>query len=146
MPRPQTQALLVLAMVLTLVGSACAGSAGSTPTHAPVAAAPSSPAPAPSPSPVRTATPVRISGPTFILIRAPDITAGARLNFQGQGFEPGEQTTVTIEDTRGTVEAPLDPVTISKDGNLDEVSVVVPDGIGRGDHVLHVIGVTSARS
>src|SRR6266446_1450592 len=112
--RPQTHALLVLAPVLMLGGSACAGTAGATPTNAPVAAASSSPvrgpAPAPSPSPVRTATPVRISGPSFILIRAPDITAGARLNFQGQGFEPGEQTTVTIEDARGAAEAPLDPV------------------------------------
>jgi len=68
------------------------------------------------------------------------------LNFQGQGFEPSEQTTVTVEDAHGVLEASLDPVTISKDGNLDEVSVVVPDGIGRGEHVLHVSGVSSRRS
>jgi hypothetical protein len=150
MLRPQAHGLLLLAAVLTLVAAACTGTAGQTPTNVPIAAASSAPArapsPGPSPSPVRTATPVRFSGPTFILIRAPDITVGARLNFQGQGFDPGEQTTVTIEDARGTVESPLDPVTISKDGNLDEVSVVIPDGIGRGDHVLHVVGDTSGRS
>jgi hypothetical protein len=150
MLRPQAHGLLLLAAVLTLGATACTATAGQTPTNVPIAAAPSAPArapsPGPSPSPVRTATPVRFSGPTFILIRAPDITAGARLNFQGQGFDPGEQTTVTIEDARGTVESPLDPVTISKDGNLDEVSVVIPDGIGRGDHVLHVVGDTSGRS
>jgi hypothetical protein len=95
---------------------------------------------------MRTATPVAISGPTFLLIRAPNITAGARLNFQGQGFMAGEEATVTIEDGQGQVEAPLDSVTISKDGNLDEVSVVLPDAIGRGDHVLHVTGAASNRS
>jgi hypothetical protein len=87
-----------------------------------------------------------LSGPTFVLIRAPDITAGARLNFQGQGFLPGEQTALAIEDARGNVEAPLDPVMISKDGNLDEVSVVIPDGVGRGEHVLHVSGASSGKS
>ena len=87
-----------------------------------------------------------MKGPTFLLIRAPSITAGARLNFQGQGFLAGEEAVVTIEDGQGSVEAPLDPVTISKDGNLDEVSVVIPDGIGRGDHVLHVTGASSNRS
>jgi hypothetical protein len=74
------------------------------------------------------------------------MTAGARLNFQGQGFLPGEQATATIEDGQGQTEASLDPVTISKDGNLDEISVVLPDTIGRGDHVLHISGVTSGRS
>jgi hypothetical protein len=74
------------------------------------------------------------------------MTAGARLNFQGQGFLPGEQTTVAIEDAQGNPEAPLDPATISKDGNLDEVSVVIPDGIGRGEHVLHVSGASSGKS
>ncbi len=95
---------------------------------------------------MRSPTPIRFSGPTFILIRAPDITAGARLNFQGQSFEPNEQTTVIVENAQGAAEASLDPVTISKDGNLDEVSVVVPDGIGRGEHVLHISGVSSGRS
>jgi len=150
MLRPEAHGLLLLAAVLTLGTTACTATVGQTPTNVPIAAASAvaarAPSPGPSPSPVRTATPVRFSGPTFILIRAPDITAGARLNFQGQGFDPGEQTTVTIEDARGTVESPLDPVTISKDGNLDEVSVVIPDGIGRGDHVLHVVGDTSGRS
>jgi hypothetical protein len=86
------------------------------------------------------------SGPTFVLLRASQITAGARLNFQGQGFAPAEQATVTIEDAGGAVEATLDPVTISQDGNLDEVSVPVPDGIDRGQHALHVVGVSSGRS
>jgi hypothetical protein len=68
------------------------------------------------------------------------------LNFQGQGFLAGEQVAVTLEDPRGMAEASLDPVTISRDGNLDEVSVVLPDEIGRGDHVLHVSGASSGRS
>ena len=148
---PRSLACAFLGPALVLVGAACAGAAGPPPANAPIAALASPgvsrPAsPGPSPSPVRTATPVRVNGPTFILIRAPDLTAGARLNFQGQGFEASEQTTVTIEDARGAVESPLDPVTISKDGNLDEVSVVVPDGIGRGEHVLHVAGASSGRS
>src|SRR5229473_165693 len=151
MPRPQVHVLLVPVALLALVGTACAGALGRTQTNTPIAAV-ASPglvppaAPGPSPSPVRTASPTRFNGPTFILIRAPDITSGARLNFQGQGFEPSEQTAVTIEDAHGTVEASLDPVLISKDGNLDEVSVVVPDGIGRGEHVLRVAGVSSGRS
>ena len=95
---------------------------------------------------MRTATPIPFSGPTFILIRAPDITAGARLNFQGQGFLPSEQATATIEDAQGHTEATLDPVTISSDGNLDEVSVIVPDGIGRGEHTLRVSGTSSGKS
>src|SRR6266851_4482247 len=148
---PRSLACAFLGPALVLVGAACAGAAGPPPANAPIAALASPgvfrPAsPGPSPSPVRTATPVRVNGPTFILIRAPDLTAGARLNFQGQGFEASEQTTVTIEDARGALESPLDPVTISKDGNLDEVSVVVPDGIGRGEHVLHVAGASSGRS
>ncbi len=148
---PRSLACAFLGPALVLVGAACAGAAGPPPANAPIAALASPgvsrPAsPGPSPSPVRTATPVRVNGPTFILIRAPDLTAGARLNFQGQGFEASEQTAVTIEDARGAVESPLDPVTISKDGNLDEVSVVVPDGIGRGEHVLHVAGASSGRS
>ena len=36
-------------------------------------------------------------------------------------------------------------MTITKDGNLDEVSVL-PDSVDRGDHLLHVVGVTSGRS
>src|SRR5437763_3653653 len=103
MPRRRAGVLL-LASLLAWTGSGCAGiAAGRAPVSTPVAAVASPgvarPAsPGPSPSPVRTATPIPFSGPTFILIRAPDITAGARLNFQGQGFLPSEQATATIED------------------------------------------------
>ncbi|MBV9172709.1 MAG: hypothetical protein JOZ81_21775, partial [Chloroflexi bacterium] len=96
---------------------------------------------------MKSPTPARAhAGPTFLLIRAPQITAGARLNFQGQGFQADEQASVTVENAQGDTEVTLDPVTISKDGNLDEVSVVPPDGVGRGDHVLHVVGETSGLS
>jgi hypothetical protein len=98
-----------------------------------------------SPTPQSSPTAPAVKGPTFILIRAPEITAGARLNFQGQGFLPNEQASVTIATLQGEVEATLDPVTISKDGTLDEVSIVLPDGIGRGDHVLRVSGASSGR-
>src|SRR5258708_28749318 len=82
MLRPQAHGLLLLAAVLTLGATACTATAGQTPTNVPIAA-PSAvtaraPSPGPSPSPVRTATPVRFSGPTFILIRAAGITAGVR--------------------------------------------------------------------
>jgi hypothetical protein len=139
--------LIAVAAAMLAVGTVACGS--------PTLAKPSTPAAVglakvasavPSPSPVATATPLPISGPTFILIRAREITAGARLNFQGQGFLPGEQTTVTIENAQSQPEASLDPVTISKDGNLDEVSIVLPGEIGRGDHFLHVSGDTSQRS
>jgi hypothetical protein len=103
-------------------------------------------APVASPSPLSSPTPLAIKGPTFILIRAPEITAGARLNFQGQGFLPNEQAAVTIETPQSQVEATLDPSTISKDGNLDEVSIALPDSIGRGDHLLRVSGATSGRA
>src|SRR5919204_2866167 len=146
---PRQHLLVPVLLLLAVVSAACAAGPGATePT--PPAVATTGPAraasPPPSPSPVRTATPIAVSGPTFVLIRAPNITAGARLNFQGQGFLAGEEATVTIENGQGQVEAPLDPVTISKDGNLDEVSVVLPDGVGRGDHVLHVTGASSNRS
>jgi hypothetical protein len=97
---------------------------------------------------VKSPTPVRAhpAGPTFLLIRAPQLTAGARLNFQGQGFQANEQATVTVENAQGQTEQALDPVSISKDGNLDEVSVVLPDTVGRGDHVLHVVGDSSGLS
>jgi hypothetical protein len=81
-----------------------------------------------------------------VLLRASELTAGARLNFQGQGFAPAEQATVTIEGASGAVEATLDPVTISQDGNLDEVSLPLPDGIAGGQHTLHVVGASSGRS
>jgi hypothetical protein len=95
---------------------------------------------------VKSPTAVRKTGPTFVLIRAPQITAGARLNFQGQGFQADEAATVTIENPQGQTEVSLDDGTISKDGNLDELSVVLPDGVGRGDHVLRVVGQTSGLS
>ena len=143
--------VLTRVALLALLCAACGSAAQATQATGPAGTvARSGPAraasPVPSPSPVATATPLPISGPTFILIRAPDITAGARLNFQGQGFLAGEQAVVNVENDQGQVEAPLDPVTISRDGNLDEVSVVLPDGIGRGDHVLHVSGPSSGRS
>jgi hypothetical protein len=59
---------------------------------------------------------------------------------------PGEQAAVTVDDASGEVEVSLESATISKDGNLDEVSVVLPDGIGRGDHVLYVSGASSGKS
>src|SRR5258708_30368682 len=90
MLRPQAHGLLLLAAVLTLGATACTATAGQTPTNVPIAAASAvaarAPSPGPSPSPVRTATPVRFSGPTFILIRAPDITAGGPPNVSGPGL------------------------------------------------------------
>ena len=68
------------------------------------------------------------------------------MNFLGQGFTAGEQAAVTIEDAQGDVEASLDPVTISKDGNLDEVSTIVPGGLAPGEHLLHLSGQSSGRS
>ena len=68
------------------------------------------------------------------------------MNFQAQGFAAGEQATVTIEDLQGNVEATLDPVVMTKDGNLDEVSVIVPAGLGPGEHLLRLSGQTSGRS
>src|SRR6266851_5706689 len=144
--------LAVLASLLALASAACAGAPRDpsvttvTATAVPTVGSTRQTAAVPSPSPQRTATPTAVTGPTFILVRAPNITVGARLNFQGQGFLAGEDASVSIETGQGQMEAPLDPVTISKDGNLDEVSVVLPDGIGRGDHVLHVTGTTSKRS
>jgi hypothetical protein len=81
-----------------------------------------------------------------VLLRSTDITTGARINYQAQGFAPSEQTNVTIEDPQGDVEASLDSATMNQDGNLDEISVTVPEGLGPGEHLLHVIGLTSGRS
>ena len=146
----RTPLLIVAAGAVAMMTAACGAERPMAPaaSNAPgaTAAAARAASPLPSPSPVPTATPLAISGPTFVLIRAPDITAGARLNFQGQGFLAGEQAAVSIEDAQGAVEASLDPATISRDGNLDEVSIVLPDGIGRGDHMLHVSGATSGRT
>jgi hypothetical protein len=128
------QTFVVLVMVLLC--AACT----STPRRP--AAVVASPAASPRPSP----TAARVAAPAFVLLRSTEITTGARMNFQGQGFSAGEQATVTIEDAQGTVEATLDPVVITKDGNLDEVSVIVPDGLGPGEHLLHVTGLDSHRS
>src|SRR5262245_1775647 len=70
-----------------------------------VAAATLQPTPAPSPTP----KPL-VQGPSFVLLRAKDVTADARLNFMGQGFAPGEPTVVTIEDSLGAVEKTLEPI------------------------------------
>jgi hypothetical protein len=135
------------AVLLGLLCSACGGIASAVPTPAARPGTPvAGPRPSPSPVPAKSPTPRAPTAPAFLLIRAPQITAGAHLNFQGQGFLADEQATVTIETTQGETEATLEPVTISKDGNLDEVSVVLPDGIGRGDHFLHAVGVSSNRS
>ena len=141
-------AVAVAVAALSLASAACGSPAQGVPAPAaPVAAAaPARPSPQASPSPMATATAVAFHGPTFILIRAPDLTAGARLHFQGQGFAAGEQAAVSVEDPHGQPEATLDPVTISKDGNLDEVSVALPADVGRGDHVLHVTGTSSGRA
>ena len=71
---------------------------------------------------------------------------GSPPQLPGPGIQPDEQATVSVEDAQGHTEASFDPATISKDGNLDELSLVLPDSIGRGDHVLHVVGNTSSRS
>jgi hypothetical protein len=151
MPRRAPAAFPLSVALLALAGAACSADVGPGRTSSPVAVVASasptrSASPAPSPSAAPTATAIVFNGPAFVLLRSRQITAGARLNFQGQGFLPGEQAAVTIEDSHAAVEATLDAVTISKDGNLDEVSVNVPDGLGRGDHVVRVAGITSGRS
>ena len=137
---------LIGAGLLILVTTGCGGAPSTVASVSGTQVPARSASQAPSPSPVKSPSARTINGPTFVLIRAPQLTAGARLNFQGQGFQPDELASVAIENAQGQVEAPLDPVTISKDGNVDEVSVVLPDNIGRGEHVLHVTGSASARS
>src|SRR5690349_19683762 len=110
----------VVAVVMILLCVACA----SSPTR-PAPRVVASPSASARPSP----TVPRATAPAFVLLRSTEITTGARMNFQGQGFSAGEQATVTIEDAQGTVEATLDPVVMSKDGNLDEVSIILPDGL-----------------
>src|SRR5262249_19734580 len=107
--------------------------------------APASLAATASPSPRRSPTGMP-SAPAFVLMRSNEITTGARMNFQAQGFSPGEQANVTIETTQGDVETTLDPVTIAKDGTLDEVSVIVPGGLPPGDHQLRIAGLSSGRT
>ena len=97
-----------VALLLALLSSACSGISSAVPTPAARPATPIA-APSPSPAPLKTATPRAASGPVFVLIRAPQITAGARLNVQGQGFQADEQATVTVETTQGQAEAELDP-------------------------------------
>ncbi len=98
------------------------------------------------PAPGPTATPEPERGPIFILLRAEEVTADARLNFLGQGFLNGEKAAVTVEDAQGHVEARLDTVNAAKDGRIDEVSVPVPSGLAPGPHVLRIAGTTSGRS
>jgi hypothetical protein len=97
----------------------------------------------PSPTAIPTTPP---KGPLFVLLRAKELTADARLNFQGQGFAPFEKATVTVENDQGTVEATLDPVSTVEDGRFDEVSYPVPQGLPPGMHMLRVQGVSSGRT
>jgi hypothetical protein len=127
-----------LGLLVVLAMLSCAG----PPSNKPSAAASPSVLTRPSPSP----TAIHPSGPAFVLLRSSEITTGARMNFQGQGFMPSEPATVTIEDAQSNVEATLDPVAVNKDGNVDEVSVVVPDGLPPGEHYLRISGTTSGRS
>ncbi|MBV9173540.1 MAG: hypothetical protein JOZ81_26040 [Chloroflexi bacterium] len=93
-----------------------------------------------------TPTPEPDTGPTFILLRAPDVTSDARLNFLGHGFGPSEQAAVSIADAHGGVEAQLDSVDSKDDGRIDEVSAAVPSGLTPGDHNLVVTGQRSGRT
>src|SRR5207237_494875 len=141
MPRRRAGVLL-LAWLLALTGSGCAGiAAGRAPVSTPVAAVASPgvarPAsPGPSPSPVRTATPIPFSGPTFILIRAPDITAGARLNFPGLGFLPREIVDVRLGGLGGS---PLATFPSDAQGNVAAQNVPLPL-IQAGDYLLYFVG------
>src|SRR5262249_504790 len=85
-------------------------------------------------------------GPLFVLLRAKEVTADARLNFQGQGFVPFEKANVTIVNSQGTVEATLDTVSTLEDGRFDEQSDAVPAGLVAGEHTLRVVGVQSGRA
>jgi hypothetical protein len=133
-----------LAVVAGLMTFACVACGAERPYVAPGAA--KAPSPSASVRAVASPTPIRAAGPAFVLLRSTEMTTGARMNYQGQGFAPGESASVTIENAQGTVEASLDPVTMNQDGNLDEVSVIVPDGLSAGEHFLHVTGQTSNRS
>jgi hypothetical protein len=143
---------LLVAAVAVFAASAC-GVTGPEPSPKPTSApvAPLTPRPTQGPTTAPTvapsATPAPFSqGPTFVLLRAKEVTADARLNFMGQGFAAGEQTTVTVEDPQGVVEATLGPVVIQDDGRFDEVSMAVPAGLVPGPHTLHVVGATSGHS
>jgi hypothetical protein len=144
MKAPFFLALSVVALLLLVGCSSSAPPAARTPT-APAAPARAAAAPTVQPTPAGTPTPKPL-GPSFILLRAKELTADAHLNFMGQGFAPGEQTTVTIVDGQGGVEATLDPVVILEDGRFDEVSVPLPAGLTTGPHTLQVVGATSGRT
>ena len=92
-----------------------------------------------------TPTPEPNTGPTFILLRGPDVTADARLNFLGQGFAPGEQLIITVLDKNAKLEASLDPAWAKDDGRIDEISDSVPSGLPPGDHILLVMGQQSGQ-
>jgi hypothetical protein len=148
--------LVLMSLFVLVFISGCTASSSAVPVRtvvATVAATPSkpgTPVPTAAPtSPAATATSVAekaLAGPTFVLLRAKDVTAAARLNFMGQGFLPGEATVVTVESSDGRVEATLDPVIIVEDGRFDEVSDAVPGGLTPGTHVLHVVGTQSGHS
>lgn len=95
--------------------------------------------PAPTPA-------ARDLGPTFILLRAEELTPEARLNFMGQGFAPGETVTVALEDAKGKAEAELEAVNAEKEGRINEVSLALPPGLRLGSHVLRVKGGASGRT
>ncbi|MBV8714461.1 MAG: hypothetical protein JO020_15125 [Chloroflexi bacterium] len=130
------------ALSLLVVCAACGTNTGS----AAVGRQQVLPSPSPSAQAAASPTTIRQMGPAFVLLRSTQITTGARMNFQAQGFSAGEPATVTIENAQGDVEATLDPVTMTKDGNLDEVSVTVPGGLTPGEYLLHVVGDASGRS
>ncbi len=85
-------------------------------------------------------------GPTYILLRATDLTPEAPLNLMGYGFLPGEEVAVTIEDSGGRTEAQLGPVMAQEDGSINEVSLPLPGSLPAGDHVVRLEGTRSHRS
>ena len=141
-------ALFVGLLALLPLAAACGGSdavVGATRNTQPTsraAAATSVVTPTPLPPTVNPTPTVEPTprGPTFILLRAKEVTADARLNFMGQGFQSGERTAVTIEDGQGNTVASLDPVEIEEDGRINEVSVPVPGGLTPGVQTLRVAG------
>lgn len=78
-----------------------------------------------------------------VALETSDVSLGGRLTYSGRGFDAGEQTSVTVEDDQGTVQADLEPVHVEADGQVYMVSVPVPGGLTPGAHVLRVAGVTS---
>lgn len=80
-----------------------------------------------------------------VALEASDVSLDGRLTYSGHGFAAGEQTSVTVEDDQGTVQAQLEPAHIESDGQFYVVSVPVPGGLAPGAHVLRVAGVDSGR-